>query len=76
MRRQKKPKLVIAFNTTTNALAFEDICKLGRLIPLPSEIRARCGFAYCAPLEFEDEINKMLQTHNIEYFAKQIIELY
>jgi len=76
MSRQKKPRLVIAFNTTTSALAFEDICKLGRLIPLPSQVKAGCGLAYCANLEFEDEINKMLQAHNIAYFAKQIIELY
>ena len=76
MTRQKKPQLVIAFNTTTAAMAFDDICKLGRLIPLPSQVRAGCGLAYCANLEFEDEIDKLLRTHNIDYFTKQTVEFY
>jgi len=76
MSRQKKPKLVIAFNTTTAALAFEDICKLGRLIPLPSQIRAGCGLAYCVDIEYEGEIDMILQEHKIQYFAKQVVELF
>lgn len=75
MTRQKKPRLVISFNTTTAALAFEDICKLGRLIPLPPEIKAGCGLAYCAELEFEQEINKLLAKHKPPHH-KQIVELY
>ena len=76
MTRKKKPRLVIAFNTTTAAMAFDDICKLGRLIPLPSQIKAGCGLAYCADLEYENEIDKLLQKHEIEYFAKQMVEFY
>jgi len=76
MSRQKKPKLVIAFHTTTAALAFEDACKLGRLIPLPSEIRAGCGLAYCVDAEYEDEIDKILQEQKIEYFKKQVVALF
>ena len=76
MGRQKKPKLVVAFNATTAALAFEDACKLGRLIPLPSEIRAGCGLAYCVDIEYEDEIDKVLRKHGIEYFKKQVVELF
>jgi len=76
MHRQKKPKLIIAFNTTTQAMAFENVCELGRLIPLPAEVRAGCGLAYCADIEFEREIDKMLTEHEIEYYAKQVVELY
>jgi len=76
MGRQKNPKLVIAFNTTTGALAFEDVCKLGRLIPLPSEIRAGCGLAYCVDIEHENEIDKVLREHKIEYFKKQVVALF
>ena len=76
MSRQKKPHLVIAFNTTTAALAFDDICNLGRLIPLPAQIRAGCGLAYCAGLEFENEVDELLREHGIEYFAKQVIDFY
>lgn len=76
MIREKKPKLVIGFNTTTAALAFEDACQLGRLIPLPSEVKAGCGLAYCTDVEHECEIEKILQEKKIEYFAKQVVELY
>jgi hypothetical protein len=76
MNRVKRPKLVIAFNTTTQALAFDDVCKLGRLIPLPSEVKAGCGIAYCANLEFENEIDKILTENKIEYFKKQVVELF
>ena len=68
--------LIIAFNATTQALAFDEICKLGRLIPLPAQIRAGCGLAYCAEIEFECEIEKLLLEHDIRYFAKQVLELY
>ncbi|MCL2287238.1 MAG: DUF3343 domain-containing protein [Firmicutes bacterium] len=76
MNRERKPKLVIGFNTTTAALAFEDTCKLGRLIPLPSEVKAGCGLAYCTNIEHEDEIEKLLQEKKIDYFAKQVVMLY
>jgi len=76
MTRTKKPKLVIAFNTITATLAFDDICKLGRLIPLPSQISAGCGLAYCVDLDHENEVYKLLQEHKIDYFAKQVIEFY
>ena len=76
MSRQKKPKLVVAFNATIQALAFDDICKLGRLIPLPPQIRAGCGLAYCTDVEFENEIDKILVEHRIEYFAKQVVNLF
>jgi len=76
MHRQKKPKLVIAFNTTTAALAFEDVCKLGRLIPLPSEIMAGCGLAYCVDIVHENEIDSVLREQKIECFAKQVVELF
>jgi len=76
MTRKKKPRLVIAFNTTTAALAFDEICELGRLIPLPSQIRAGCGLAYCVDLNFESEIDNLLHEHKIDCFAKQVIEFY
>jgi len=76
MGRQKKPKLVVAFNATTAALAFEDACKLGRLIPLPSEISAGCGLAYCVDIKYESEIDSVLQEQKIEYFKKQVVELF
>jgi len=76
MARQKKPKLIIAFNATTQAMAFDEVCKLGRLIPLPAQVRAGCGLAYCVDMEYEQEIEKMLHEYNVQYFTKQVLELY
>lgn len=50
--REKTWKLVITFHTTTGAMAMEKYCKgnnlAGRLIPVPREIKAGCGMAWCA----------------------------
>ena len=50
--RTKEKRLVAAFYTTHDAMAFEDFCRsngiAGRLIPLPREISAGCGLAWCA----------------------------
>jgi len=74
--RQKKQKLVVAFDTTTAALDVEGICTLGRIIPLPSEIRAGCGLAYCVDVEYSAEIKALLEQYDIDYFAMQVVELY
>ncbi len=48
--REKKPYVVISFETTTQAMAMETECRRlgipGRLIPLPKEISAACGLAW------------------------------
>ena len=76
MTRQKKPMLVYAFNTTTGALVLEDICKLGRVIPLPSEVAAGCGLAYCVDLQHEDEVDGALGEQGLVNFKKQVVTLY
>ena len=47
--RTKERRLIVAFYTTHDAMAFEDYClsrgAAGRLIPLPREISAGCGLA-------------------------------
>ena len=47
--RTKQNYQILTFHTTTAAMAMEDYCheqKIpGRLIPLPQEISAGCGFA-------------------------------
>ena len=51
--RAKERRLIIAFYTTHDAMAFEEYCLShgvsGRLIPLPREISAGCGLAWSAP---------------------------
>jgi hypothetical protein len=50
--RDKTLKLVLTFYTTTAAMAMERLCAdvhlPGRLIPVPREITAGCGMAWCA----------------------------
>lgn len=56
-KRTKTPKVVITFATTADAMAFEAAARdhddiPGRMIPVPSEIDAGCGFAWrCEPSE-------------------------
>ena len=57
--RQKEWKLIITFHTTADAIAFEKACKEygkpGRMIPVPRELSAGCGLAWCvAPSERAD----------------------
>ena len=51
--RIREKRLIVAFYTTHDAMAFEDFCLDrgidGRLIPLPREISAGCGLAWSAP---------------------------
>ena len=51
--RIRERRLIVAFYTTHDAMAFEDFCLDrgidGRLIPLPREISAGCGLAWSAP---------------------------
>ena len=51
--RMRERRLIVAFHTTHDAMAFEDFClsrgAAGRLIPLPREISAGCGLAWSAP---------------------------
>jgi len=73
MARVKVQKLVIAFESTTDVLTFETACTLGRIIPLPAEVKAGCGLAYCADLKHEEEIDQLLKpfTH-----TKKILWMY
>ena len=50
--RKKELKLIVTFHTTADAMAMEKACREdnipGRLIPVPREISAGCGLAWCA----------------------------
>lgn len=76
--RQKIPKLVITFSTTTAAMKMESICghENGRLIPLPREISGSCGLAWCSEPENEKILIDIMQEKAISYEQKRIIQLY
>ena len=66
---RKEMKLIITFHTTTEAMAMEKACKEngadGRLIPVPRAISAGCGLAWCAKLESEEALRKLMEEKGI-----------
>ncbi|HJC75852.1 MAG TPA: DUF3343 domain-containing protein [Candidatus Mediterraneibacter faecavium] len=68
--RKKELKLVVTFHTTADAMAMEKACREldvpGRLIPVPREISAGCGLAWCAPLTERDRLARVMAERGIE----------
>jgi len=58
--REKTLRTVVAFHTTTDAMAVEAYCAghgvPGRLIPLPTIISAGCGLCWSAPDEARQRV--------------------
>ena len=58
--REKAPKAVITFATTSDAMSMEAVAREhgipGRIIPVPSEIDAGCGLAWCAEIADRDTL--------------------
>ncbi len=67
--RQKTLRLVVTFHTATAAMAMEAACMAaqipGRLIPVPREITADCGMAWCAPLEARKELEAFIGAQGV-----------
>ena len=61
---RKQERVVFTFYTTTDAMAMESLCKKrnlgGRMIPVPGEITADCGLAWCAEPQSEDILTNAL----------------
>lgn len=68
--RKKEIKFVVSFHTTADAMAMEKGCKEfgveGRLIPVPRQISAGCGIAWCSPLEEKEKLPDVLERLSIE----------
>ena len=67
--RSRETRLIAAFYTTHDAMAFEDFCVArgapGRLIPLPREISAGCGLAWSAPPDDMEGLRNLLRSAGI-----------
>lgn len=78
--REKKEKLVVSFLTTTQAMAAEKYCQKnripGRIIPLPGEISAECGVAWCTDPEEEDRIRQGIRDGGIRAEGIHRVYLY
>ena len=69
--REKTRKLVITFHTTAAAMAMETLCRQqglpGPLIPVPRELTADCGMAWCAPTDAAPALRALADSRNLEY---------
>lgn len=68
--REKTLKLVVTFHTTADAMAMEKACQSrnapGRLIPVPREISAGCGLAWCAELSELELLQEIMRASGVE----------
>lgn len=79
--RVKEPKTVITFSTTADAMALEAAAKdhgdlPGRMIPVPSEIDAGCGFAWRCEPEDEAALLAAIERYGLAYEAKYTVAMY
>lgn len=80
--RQKTPKVVITFETTTDAMAFEMESKAapdalpGRIIPVPSEISAGCGLSWCAEEQERELLLATVEVKGLAYEGVHSVLLY
>lgn len=62
---------IISFNTTTDALAFEQMAKknnfTGRIIPLPRAIGAGCGLCWREPIENIKKVEEIIINYSLEH---------
>ena len=69
--REKTLKPVVTFASTSDAMAMEAAAREhglpGRIIPVPSEIDAGCGLAWCAEPGQGNELKEGLELHGIAY---------
>ena len=78
--RQKMLRAVFTFSTTSDAMAMEAAAKEhglpGRMIPVPSEIDAGCGFAWRCELEERDALLAGSREYDLAYEGVFEIEMY
>ena len=69
--RKKQLKLVVTFDSTSDAMAMESYCTQnsipGRIIPVPQIISAGCGMSWCADLDDEEVVDKAATNAGISY---------
>lgn len=77
--RKKEVRVVITFETTTNAMAMEKACKEkgqdGRLIPVPRQITAGCGLAWSAEPKAREPLLEFMEENNLKYDRVYEIEI-
>ncbi|MBQ7800889.1 MAG: DUF3343 domain-containing protein [Oscillospiraceae bacterium] len=79
MKKRNIVRTVVSFQNTTQALAMEAACKAhgipGRIIPVPNQITAGCGFSWCAPKEDRERIEHFITEQQLTYSQIYTIEI-
>lgn len=79
MPRARSYYLVVAFGTTTDALAMEQVARerglLGRLAPIPRQLSAGCGLAWREPAANEAHLRQIVRECGIAYERMELMEL-
>lgn len=69
--REKTPKTVVTFATTSDAMAMETAAREhgipGRIIPVPSEIDAGCGLAWAVGAVQQEELLAALHKWRLAF---------
>lgn len=69
--RPKELQCVVTFQTTTEAMAFEEAARKeglkGRIIPLPRAIASGCGLVWREDPLGRVAIEKLLKEHHLRY---------
>ena len=77
--RKKEERFVVTFATTTGAMAMERACQAaglpGRLIPVPRELTADCGMAWCAPTDAAPQLRALADAQALEYEGWQELQV-
>lgn len=70
MNRKKENRIILTFESTTQALKTEARCKRycisGKLIPVPRQLSAGCGMAWSSPVHDRENLMNMLSMEQIE----------
>lgn len=68
--RERKPRFVVTFRTTTGAMAMEKVCQArdlpGRLIPVPRAITAGCGMCWSAPPDSREILEELVMAEHLD----------
>jgi len=69
--RPKELQCVVTFQTTTEAMAFEEAAKKeglsGRIIPLPRAIGAGCGLAWRENPNYRSSLERLIGEQKLGY---------
>lgn len=78
--RAKLPKVVVTFSTTSDAMAMDAAAREhgvpGRIIPVPSDIDAGCGLAWCAEACDRAVLERAMETHVLAHEGVHEVMMY